>query len=79
MGCTNGNNDSNRRVDVVQGVLIAETSYAVIYEYSYLITGGFVGFILWNAELNLSSISWNDSDYYLGRDYYACSTQYEQN
>jgi drug/metabolite transporter (DMT)-like permease len=35
---------------------IAETSYAVIYEYSYLITGGFVGLILWNAELNLSSV-----------------------
>ena len=35
---------------------IAETSYAVIYEYSYLITGGFVGLVLWQAELNLSSI-----------------------
>ncbi len=35
---------------------IAETSYAVIYEYSYLISGGFVGLILWKAELNLSSL-----------------------
>ena len=36
---------------------IAETSYAVIYEYSYLITGGFVGLILWEADLNLSSLA----------------------
>ena len=36
---------------------IVETSYAAIYEYSYLITGGFVGLILWKAELNLSSVA----------------------
>jgi drug/metabolite transporter (DMT)-like permease len=36
---------------------IAETSYAVIYEYSYLITGGFVGFVLWKAGFNLSSFA----------------------
>lgn len=35
---------------------IAETSYAVIYEYSYLISAGLVGVWLWQAKFSLSSL-----------------------
>ena len=35
---------------------IAETSYAVVYEYSYLISAGLVGFWLWQAQFSLSSL-----------------------
>lgn len=35
---------------------IAETSYAVIYEYSYLISAGVVGVWLWQAQFSLSSL-----------------------
>ena len=35
---------------------IAETSYAVIYEYSYLISAGVVGLWLWQAQFSLSSL-----------------------
>ena len=36
---------------------IAETSYAVIYEYSYLISAGLVGLWLWQAQFSLSSLA----------------------
>ena len=36
---------------------IAETSYAVIYEYSYLISAGLVGVWLWQAQFSLSSLA----------------------
>ena len=36
---------------------IAETSYAVIYEYSYLISAGLVGLWLWQARFSLSSLA----------------------
>ena len=35
---------------------IAETSYAVVYEYSYLISAGLVGIWLWQAQFSLSSL-----------------------
>ena len=35
---------------------IAETSYAVIYEYSYLISAGLIGIWLWQAQFTLSGL-----------------------
>ena len=58
---------------------IAETSYAVIYEYSYLITGGLVGLILWNAELNLSNVSGMILIILSGGIITIAQRQYEQN